>query len=132
MLRIIKESKAKFLVYDKTYPNSQIHLNFLPFIEKENLKSGLLLHLRARPPINPNAWTYGVYDVENDQYYSTPEIEIDKVLGFSINIPELQSKPTHLLCYLNAIFKTGEGVGYIFQENDLISSPSTKKTKTKA
>lgn len=105
MLRIIKLNQGLFTVFEKGIPNSEITLDFNPFVEKYNLKLGLILHLRARPPQQPCHWSYGIYEIENDNYLSIDNIEStrDTHEFFSACIPDLETKPTHVLVYPQSV-----------------------------
>lgn len=118
MLIIVKKTLGCFLVFDKSFPGSQIHLNFYPFLQKEKLTKGAILHLRARPPINPLGWTYGVYDIEKDDYFSVENLEIEETRSYSLNLPNLVTKPTHVLIYPDAFFEIKNDVGYLFKVHE--------------
>lgn len=102
MLKIVKINKGIFTVFEKSIKGSEITLNFNPFVKKNNLTEGLIVHLRARPPQQACHWTYGIYEVEYDNYLSIDNIKSMLVQApnfFSDCIPNLETKPTHVLIY---------------------------------
>jgi hypothetical protein len=139
MLKIIKIKQGTFIVFEKGIPVSEITLDFNPFVKKNNLKQGLILHLRARPPQKACYWTYGIYEVEKDNYLSVDNIESTESTPkfFSDCIPELETKPTHVLIYPTAITMFSENletallkgteINAVAEEVDAASSKKVKK-----
>lgn len=110
MLKIIKINQGIFTVFEKGIKGSEIVLDFNPFVKKHDLRQGLIIHLRARPPQQACHWTYGIYEVEFDNYLSIDNIESDSQPQhlpkfFSACISKLETKPTHVLIYPESLIE---------------------------
>lgn len=124
MLKVIKINKGLFSVFEKEVKGSEIILDFNPFIEKNSLKQGLIVHLRARPPQQACYWTWGVYEVKEDKYWWPSNIQSFKESApefFSDCIPELETKPTHVLIYPFAKIQFLENGLFAFKSSNAVA-----------
>lgn len=132
MLNIIKKNRGKYLVFDTQYLGSEVHLDFSPFLALPDVNQGLLIHLRARPPQLSEAWTYGIYRIENDEYISVDHLIAESVEFKSLKISKL-IKPTDVFFCANADIKinndeeTGLITGFIHKQG--IVAQVTKNSK---
>jgi hypothetical protein len=104
--QIIKLDKSVFQVNTIGVPQSAIILDFNPLI-KEVLKvkeyaNFCLIHWQAKPFGNR---TFGVFDYNSDDYFSSPNIEGWGKNIFSVQVNEnfIKSIPVAMLCLPEAI-----------------------------